>query len=293
MKKLISILLALVIIFLLISLLIPVEEIRSVSIQNSIPNTVAALRQPALWRSKDSGVHTRTREAGYMNFIITEHALQGDSTEMVVSVSPEVARQHDPHNTNVSYVHSSSLFRKIFGLSKQSPEGRTVAELQSYLQDSKRFYGFVINTSPLVDSFFLTKKMDLPAAALFSTLPAMVKELEAFAAQNSCHVIAHNLAITPMDHDSLSVMAGLNIDKSIPGDYIYNFRQLPSTLGLLVGRYEGRFGDRAGIYSAMEKFITDHELAKRGIPFERYPSSMPVSDTSVVKFDLIYPVTYR
>jgi hypothetical protein len=86
-------------------------------------------------------------------------------------------------------------------------------------------------------------------------------------------------------------MAGLNIDKSIDGDKVFTFRQLPSTLGLLVGQYDGPFRDRTGLYRAMEKFITDHQLAKRGLPYERYRSPLPAADSSRVKFELLYPVT--
>ncbi|HMI63769.1 MAG TPA: hypothetical protein VK518_22795 [Puia sp.] len=294
MKKLFPILIILAILFLIVSFFIPAEQARTLSVQNTIQNTVAALHHPSRWRSLDSGKNTRITELGYMVYAITEPKDNGDSTGFSMAITPDLSPNHNPNIAAISYFHSTSLFYKLFPfLEKITFDARTVRELRSYLEDNTRFYGYPITTQKLVDSFFLTKKQDLLSRDLFRTLPSMFKELEDYARTNSCHVIAQNISFFPLGHDSVSLMAGLNIDKSIEGDKIYNFRQLPSTIGLVVGRYEGRFGLRTGIYTAIERFISDHALAKVGLPYERYHSALPVSDSSIIKIDLIYPVTYR
>lgn len=294
MKKLFPILIILAILFLIVSFFIPVEQARTLSVQNTIQNTVTALHHPTVWRSLDSGKNTRITELGYMLYAITEPKRGGDSTGFSMTITPDLSPSHNPNIAAISYFHSTSLFYKLFPFfEKITFDTRTVRELRSYLEDNTRFYGYPITTQKLVDSFFLTKKQDLPSRDLFTTLPSIFKELEDYARTNSCHVIAQNISFFPLGHDSVSLMAGLNIDKSIEGDANYNFRQLPSTLGLVVGRYEGRFGLRTGIYTAMERFISDHALAKRALPYERYHSGLPVSDSSIIRIDLIFPVTYR
>jgi hypothetical protein len=294
MKKSFPILIILAILFLIVSFFIPAEQARTLSVQNTIQNTVTALLHPPRWRSLDSGKNTRITELGYMLYAITEPKHNGDSTGFSMTITPDLSHNHNPNIAAISYFHSTSLFYKLFPfLEKITFDTRTVRELRSYLEDNTRFYGYPITTQTLVDSFFLTKKQDVPSQDLFAALPSMFKELEDYARTNSCHVIAQNISFFPLGHDSVSLMAGLNIDKSIEGNANYNFRQVPSTLGLVVGRYEGRFGLRTGIYTAIERFITDHALAKRGLPYERYHSAFPVSDSSIIKIDLMFPVTYR
>jgi hypothetical protein len=296
MKKRITVLISLLIVFVLVSLLIPVKQIRSVIVNNTLPNSVTALQKPTSWRTLDSGRNTHINEAGFMQWTVSEIHSNGDSTEFAITLSPDLSPKQDPQHSNISWVHATSLFYSIFpSLEKTGADTRTVDELRSYLQNNLRFYGYTIKTQPLVDSFFLTKQMDLNSKDLFKTLPVLFKDLENYASGRSTRIIGRNIVITRLDHDSITLMAGLNIDKpvSIYGDETYNFRQLPSTMGLVVGHYEGRFDKRSGLYTAMEKFITDHSLAKRGLPYEQYRSPLPDSDNSRIDIDLIYPVSYR
>lgn len=294
MKKLFPILIILAIVFLIVSFFIPAEQIRTLSIKNTIQNTVTAIHHPTSWRSLDSGRNTRVTDVRYMLFAITEPQKHGDSTVFTLAVTPDVGPQHDLRIAAITWVHSTSLFYKLFPFSeKLTYDISTVHELRSYLEDNTRFYGYPINVKKLVDSFFLTKKQDLPSRDLVRTIPVLVKQLEDYAHTHSCLVLGKNISTAPLGHDSISLMVGLNIDKSIEGDAIYNFRQLPSTLGMLVGGYEGPYKDRTRLYTAMERYIADHGLAKRGLPFERYRSPLPDSDTSTIRIDLTYPVSYR
>jgi hypothetical protein len=197
----------------------------------------------------------------------------------------------DLSHPGIVYSRYTNLFYQLFPfLEKPSFATTTITELKSYLEDNLRFYGFPIELKAATDTLFVTKKLDLPAAALFTNLPVMQRELEGFAKQNNCRILAKNMSFSPLDHDSLSVMVGLNIDKIIAGDYIYNFRQLPSGAALATGHYTGPFRDRTALYQAMEKYLLDHHLAKRALPYETYGSPFPVSDTSTIEIALSYPV---
>jgi hypothetical protein len=229
-----------------------------------------------------------------MLYQISEPAGDGDSTEFTLAIIPDM-KLHNPNNIGISYGLPTTFFFKLFPfLQRPSIESGIVDELQGYLQDNTRYYGYPITTQPLVDSFFVTRQQPIPARDLLTTLPGMIRDLTAYANGYTCRILAQNISIVPLGHDSITLMAGLNIDRPIPGDALHTFRQLPSTLGLVAGQYEGAFRDRAGLYAAMEKFITDHALAKRGLPYERYLYALPLADSSTVRFELLYPVTaYR
>ena len=163
MKKLFPILFILAILFLIVSFFIPVEQARTLSVQNTIQNTVTALHHPAVWRSLDSGKNTRITELRYMLYAITEPKHNGDSTVFSMAIMPDLSPNHNPNIAAITYFHSTSLFYKLFPfLEKVTFDARTAHELQSYLGDNTRFYGYPITTQSLVDSFFLTKKQDLP-----------------------------------------------------------------------------------------------------------------------------------
>jgi hypothetical protein len=67
---------------------------------------------------------------------------------------------------------------------------------------------------------------------------------------------------------------------------------MPTGQVLAVGKFEGPFRDRPVLYDAMEKYLLDHQLIKIGVAYEKYLSPLPVSDSSIVKMELTYPLRY-
>ena len=288
MKKLLLALIPLAILFLIVSFFISVKLTSQVAVDSTIPNIQTALQPQEL--AKWSSFAEKTRITQFPSLQYALASSDNDHTRSFgLMITPTAGK--DPSHPGIVYSRVTNLFYKLFPfLEKPSFETTTITELKSYLEDNRRFYGFPIELKAAVDTLFLTKKLDLPAAALFTNLPAMQRELEGFAKQNNCRILAKNMSFSPLDHDSLSVMVGLNIDKVIAGDYIYNFRQLPGRAMLATGHYTGPFRDRTALYQAMEKYLLDHRLAKRALPYETYTSPFPVSDTSTIDITLSYPV---
>ncbi len=288
MKKLLLALIPLAILFLIVSFFIPVKLTNQVAVDSTVPNIESALQPQDLnkWA-------TATKNIRVTQFPALQYALTSSDNDPLLSfglmITPTAGK--DPSHPGIVYSRFSNLFYKLFPfLEKPSFATTTITELKSYLEDNHRFYGFPIELKAAADTLFITKKLDLPAAALFINLPVMQRELERYAKQNNCRILRRNLSFSPLDHDSLSVMVGLNIDKVIAGDYIYNFRQLPSSAMLATGHYTGPFRDRTVLYQTMEKYLLDHRLAKRALPYETYASPLPVSDTSTIDIALSYPV---
>jgi effector-binding domain-containing protein len=203
-------------------------------------------------------------------------------------------QQRSEHNPNIVYSQATNLFYKLFPFLEKAPFAkRTVSDLRSYLENSTRFYGFSIDVKQTADTFFLTKKEDLPQQDLFSRMPVLFREIDQYARENGCRPGIKNITYSVLAHDSLTLMAGYNIDKMIKGDYLYNFRQLPGDQVVAVGTFNGSYHDRPLLYQAMEKYISDHQLIRIGLPYERYLSALPVADTSAVNLELCYPLRAR
>ena len=288
MKKPLLALIPLAILFLIISFFIHVKLTNQIAVDSTIPNIQTALQQQNLDKWAPEAKKTRVTQVAYLQYAL----VSSDYDRMPgvgLMITPTAGK--DLSHPGIVYSRFTNLFYKLFPfLEKPSFETTTITELKSYLEDNRRFYGFPIDIKAATDTLFLTKKLDIPTAALFANLPVMQQELEGFAKQNKCRILAKNMSFSPLDHDSLSVMVGLNIDKVIAGDYIYNFRQLPSHAMLASGHYTGSFRDRTALYQAMEKYLVDHRLAKRALPYETYTSPFPVSDTSTIEIALSYPV---
>ena len=288
MKKLLLALIPLAILFLIVSFFIPMKLTKQIAVANTWQNVETALQPQNLSKWDSAGKNIHITQVSYLLYQL--EGTKDDHTDVFgLMITPYAGKELS--QAGIVYSRITNLFYKLFPfLEKISFATTTINELKSYLEDNRRFYGFPIELKAAADTLFVTKKQDLPAAALFTALPVMHKELEAYAKQNNCRILAKNISFTALDHDSLSVMVGLNIDKIIAGDYIYNFRQLPGRAALATGYYIGPFRDRTALYQAMEKFITDNQLAKRALPYETYSSPFPKADTSTIQIALSYPV---
>jgi hypothetical protein len=321
MKKLIPSLVILIVVFLIVSLFIPVRLENQLFVKNTFPNIVSSIFRPESWTHWDSSVsqawHRDPSSCHFTNDTIhhiisigipekkirvlqlsdlvyqVEEIRKGDTSAFGLGIIPFVGNglQGSQHNSYIVYAQPGNLFYKMFPfMASPSFASGTVSALRSYLEDNRRFYGYPIGLKAATDTLFLTTKEDIRRQDLFTTLPAMSKLLDRYARENNCRVIGKNLSWLPLPHDSITVMEGLNIDKIVPGNDTCNFRQLPSHQYLAVATFEGRFRDMPSLYKAVEKFLFDHQLIKNSLPFEKYLSPLPTSDSSIVKVELSYPL---
>lgn len=321
MKKVFASLVILIIVFLIVSFFIPVRLDKKLMVNNTFANVVSSLFRPERWIHWDPSVSQAwRRDSSSCHFgndtahhLITidipgkeirvidlsasvyqlEEIQKSDTSVFSLAVMPFADNnlQGSPLHSYIVYAQSSILFYKMFPfMARPSFANSTVAALRSYLEDNRRFYGYPIGLEQAADTLFLTTKADIRTRDLFKTLPAMSKLLDRYARENNCRVSGKNLSYFPLPHDSITVMEGFNIDKTVPGNDSCNFRQLPSRQYLAVAHYEGRFRDKPSLYEAMGKFLFDHQLIKNGLPFEKYLSPLPTSDSSIVKLELSYPL---
>src|SRR5258708_2690781 len=322
MTRVLPVVVILIIVFLIVSFFIPAKLENQVFVANTFQNIASSTMRPKNWIKwdssvsqawqkdssachflEDSGRHVTTLEIPGKTIVITQISYllyqleeinnNGPSSVFGFAIVPYVGngQQRSEHNSNLVYSRSTNLFYKLFPfLEKPSFAKRTVSGLTSFLENNTRFYGYPIEIKPTNDTLFLTRNQDLAQRDLYSRIPALFEEIDRYARENNCKTGTKNLSYTLLGSDSLTIMAGFNIDKIIKGDYLYNFRQFPAGQPLAVGTFKGLYRDRSLIYTAMEKYIPDHQLIKVGLPFEKYSSALPVSDSSVVTLELCYPL---
>jgi hypothetical protein len=309
MKKLLLALIPLAFVFLIVSFFIPVKLNYQLPIASTWQNIATALQpknwtkwEPSVrqaWQKDSSACHIdtgidipgkkiRITRVSYLLYQL-ELTDNGHSSLFGLMITPSAGKDQD--HAGIVWSRITNLFYKLFPFLEKSSFGvTTIDALRAYLEDNRAFYGFPIGLKAATDTLFLTQKADLPAKELFTTLPVMQKALEGYARQNSVRVLAKNISFLSLGHDSLTVMVGLSIDKVLDGDDTYNFRELPGGQALAVGHYQGTFLGRTTLYTAMEKYLLDHQLGKRGLPYETYRSPFPLSDTATIDIDLSFPV---
>jgi effector-binding domain-containing protein len=322
MKKVFFALLSLLVLTLIVSYFIPSIRENKVFVGNTFNNIISSVDQPGNWIKwdpavrqaweKDSsackfredsvrhiitidipGKRIRVYQINYLLYQL-EEIKDNDSSSFVFSIIPYVGNNQPRslHNSQIAYAQDSRLLFKILPFLKaESFAERTMSDLKSYLENTARFYGLPIQLAKLSDTIFLARQKTITKQELFKDLPPLFEELDSFAQAYHVRPIgSKNVSYSYLPHDSVVIKAGIHINQSIMGDYLIHCMQMPGNQVLAVATYEGPFADRLKAYPAMEKYIFDHQLVTAGVCYEKYLSSLPVSDSSIVKIELTYPL---
>ncbi|MBX2925269.1 MAG: hypothetical protein KF746_23915 [Chitinophagaceae bacterium] len=212
----------------------------------------------------------------------------GASSFFIFSVSPAMNIQQ----TTLVYVQQTNLLYTVFSfLMKNSVPDKAINALQFYLEDVQSFYGFKIVTQQPEAKAYIVKKIKVPNTAIFAVLPAAFNALEDLAGNYSAGDIAYNsIAFLPLGKDSTEVSAGIALNITISGNDSIQYMQMRKGVSVLTGYYSGIYANRKAIYSAMSLFMLDKGIPPATHFYERFKKgSLPVSDSSVVQFELCLP----
>ncbi len=323
MKKILFTLSGLVVLALIVAFFIPSVQKNQVFISNTLDNIVASTMKPASWIKWDSSVRVAWQKDStscnfradavhhvlllnipgkeikvtQINYLLyqLEETKGSQHAVFIFSIVPFVGNGQSTsfHNARINYDQDSRLLYKILPFLKPgSFADETVSGLKSYLDDPARFYGIPIQFKNPADTIFLTQEKTVTSKQdIFKTLPYLFKELDSFALAHHQEPIGRkNISFEFLPGDTTKIVAGIHIKQPIEGDYLVKCKQLPGNQVLVSGVYEGAFRDRFAAYRAMEKYLYDHQLLTVSADFERYLSPLPVSDSSIIKIELIYPL---
>jgi hypothetical protein len=321
MKRVFLILLVIVLGFIILSYFIPATDQREMPINNTFENIASSLSHPKNWVKWDASVRAAWQkdssacrfredtvkhefiidvpgkkiivtEVAYLSYLLEEKT--NDKTEdVVLSILPFVGNKQPGsyHNSKISYALNSNLLYKTFRFLKGSSSGeKTLSDLGSYLNNQDRFYGFPIKIIPASDTLFITREDSMTRKELFKKLHGLFDTLDQYCRKNHLQPGNRNVYYSSLPHDSLKLLAGININKMISGENKNQFMEMPPGQILAVTYFEGPFRDRPKVYEAMKKYISDKQLIRFSVCFEKYLSPLPASDSSIIKMELAYPI---
>ncbi len=323
MKKAFQFLLVIIICFLVVSYFIPVVRQEEIPVSNTLANIVSSIFQPKNWIKwnpivkeawlKDSSKCKFQEDSSKQTVTITipgkqitiyresyllyklEEVADAKNSSAVLSIIPFMGNPPTGSNyqARIAYGQNTRLIFKIFPfLEKNLFTKKSIDELKSYLEDPTLFYGFPISIKQTSDTLFLTSKQILNQQEFFKKLPVVFDSLDSYARASKLEPGNRNVYYQTLSDNSLEILAGININKIVEPDSLYTFMHIPAVEYIVIAHFEGRFGDRARVYGAINKYVADNQLIRIGVSFEKYLSPLPVSDSSVIRMDLCYPLRY-
>lgn len=195
-----------------------------------------------------------------------------------------------PGKMQINLIRKTSLIFILFN--KNNAGKKVINELKSYLEDPKQFYGFEIKKDKIRDSIIASKSFRIKKEDMFLKIHNAYLDLMQYIKTNNLVKTDHvSISYIPLQDDSIEITVGIPVNKVAAENKEINCLLLPAKGNILVGKYEGKFSNRQKIYFAMSKYMTDHTLSTPAESFERYLNdSIPVSDSSVIKIELNYPI---
>jgi hypothetical protein len=322
MKKVVLIVFLVLIVLMIVSYFIPVRKLNEVVVANTYSNIIKATLQPRNWIKwngdvkaawqKDSsschfiedsinhvstidipGIKIQIVQDNFLLYHLTENKNNHESRfTFLLTMNTGEVKGTPGINTLITYGHVSRYLYDFFHYDDDvNFENKTIGSLRNYLENSENFYGFPIEIGQSPDSIFLTKTFVSSKKEIFKNLPRVFNELDSFArSKGVTNPVNKNIYFNPINKDSFSVNAGININKKVPDDYLISCKQFYSGQILIIGQYEGPFFKRLDLYKSMDQYLLDHQFVKGGASYERYLSPLPSSDSSMIKIELFTPL---
>ena len=314
MKRFLLLTLA-VIVTLVVIYFIPVTQTNDVVIKTNFDNVLSSLRSPGKWEKWHPVVkkfHGSEKEhiQQPLESLHNIYKFIDDKDSVVVKTKNPFlydVQEYLPENfssyafeimpsfnatkfTTIRVIEKTPLlFYLLPSLNTGEGEQGAVA-LKKYLENTKEFYGYDIKPEPVSDTVFATKMITISRNDVFKILPVEVEKIRSFIKDN--HLSQTNFTSVSYipKGDSLQLIVGIPVDRFAEGNNDVECVNIPKGR-MLTGMYEGKFGDRKIIYDAMKKYTKDHSMVSVGTVIESYINDqLPVSDSSIVKFKLYYPI---
>jgi len=166
-----------------------------------------------------------------------------------------------------------------------------ITSLKIFMEDARLYYGFNINEKDVTENYIAVKKETVLTKNKFPEINKAVRDLNIYIAESNAKAI-HALSCSYYLHqaDSVQVLIGIPLNKQVKPAGDITCMRMPGGK-MLIGDFTGKYSDRQKLYSAMEKYMQDHSLAKQIAPFERYlDNRIPASDSDSVNMQINYPV---
>ena len=185
-----------------------------------------------------------------------------------------------------------------FGWLKKQLSGRDedmhmLLNLQSFMEDDSRRYGFLIKQVPVSDTLILTTRMKAATDSNIQYIAVLHRRLENYCRRHAVIPVGnyYYVSVLPSGNNEVELAAGYPVKKEAEREPGFEFLKLPARGRLIVGRYNGRYADRQQLYNAMNRYMLDKRLKKAAQPLELYGNADTLfTQAGTISMQLFYPV---
>lgn len=295
---------AIVIVVLVTAALIPVTEKDYIVLQAPLNNTLHAVQELKYWQqwhpdmpADTAGIQVSGERltAGRLTVevitttpfgILVKQSLNGDESIYSLSVKPS----DDPNLSRVEIRFGTRLLRLIWDeIVNFLPTGpnRLLLALNRYLTDTKAFYGFPIEYTPVTDTLVITVDGSANTRFIKDSITNYLQTLRTFAADSRLIITDSPMAyIQRTEQPVKNLMAGLPVNREVPVKSPIEYQRMPQGRMVTID-FKGPYSQIQDAYRAGDRFINDYNLKTVALPYERYYS---ISDSTRAHVKIFIPI---
>ncbi|MBC7886594.1 MAG: hypothetical protein H7Z13_01800 [Ferruginibacter sp.] len=190
------------------------------------------------------------------------------------------------HNsfTNIYYYYKAQKLSKIID--------ELLVQIKQFVENTRLLYGYAIHVENLTDNIVTVCNQIAAKDDLYHQLQMSFNKMNAYISKNKLAVTGNYMVnLRRLQNDSISIMTGIPTNTYALPEGNINYMQMPLGGNMVTAMHKGIYTNREMVYAAMEQFISDNELSRASLPFEKLVNNqIPDSDSSAVELKLYYPV---
>ena len=213
------------------------------------------------------GGHIKVELLQGLNYMI-DLSLPEGSSDFILGILPGEMMK----DAKVVYSYKTNLLARLFPfVATNNITDALINDLKLFLEDSRLFYGFNIRVAPPVGNGLIVKQVVVPKSMRFQYVKNTFQQLEHYInSDTSNQALANSISYIPARKDSVELIVGIVMHKSIAGNDSIRFMQIPVGQQLLVADFEGFYGEKVNVYTAMARYMADHNIAGRAGMYESF-----------------------
>ncbi len=304
-----------IIVFLIVSLFIPVREKQEIKIEANFFNVLEQLNSPGNWKNwqvslKDSdtmalsSIHIMVDSLSDRFFI--ESASHSFYVQKLSPVSFEIKEINNkdtlfyniyvlstifPKHTNVVTTTQVNLLNYLFSNHSKTRAFSTATRLKYFMENPTAYYGYTFKIEKTIDTVVVVKETISAKKDWRKKLSLVYKSLDSFIDRNCLKIMQPKIvSFKSVSNDSIKIRAGIPVNQVAPEMDNIKCLKMPKA-HILVGQYKGAYDKRSSLSSAMEQYIQNNSLDIIAVPYEKFLNdSIPETDTSIVNIKMYYPI---
>jgi effector-binding domain-containing protein len=277
----------------------PYPAIRAAEQFNSV-NKMANWYVPFAGQIQDSAFNAREIRNSEASLTIIDQSLYSSIIKTVIGSKEKefsIAAMPDTSNKEGSVItlfYKSTLYNKWFAKKKLIRNALlSFDNLKELYEDTKKFYGYTITIVPVTDTSFLFTRVTVPFSQKKEATVKIFNDLIAYADQHNAGYTGARIFHSIESETEITLFASIGVSNMVqPHESSpFEYKNMPLGKNLLEATYQGPYGEVEKVYTALQKFKSDHGLTSMAIPFQKFlTDGYSFDDDQIVQLKVYYPV---